>query len=279
MNSENITHQDTATQTNLDPAILKVQLDNALGENKTQYWDHIRSFIKGKINRMELDFWANLFLSNEHSHLHEEFVRASINKNKKKTCVDVSDRRKVVNNTRRLSIKEKSKRASQHKVLKDIFKSMEKDDRNQLRYFLKNAKCQQERKLGKSKDSATARSDDPKKEESMCSKREFPEYEHVYARMKEIALNNELVDVQEDCVSLMLLALEAHTKNILHSCINKIRKVKDLQDNDSSDPVRPPISLKDLAFSIELSPHVATLSSSLEEKIRVNLRHDSHQIR
>lgn len=50
------------TPDNLDPVALKAQLDNTLGENKEQYWKHVQSFVQGKINRMELDFWANLFL-------------------------------------------------------------------------------------------------------------------------------------------------------------------------------------------------------------------------
>ncbi|CAG8500076.1 7888_t:CDS:2 [Acaulospora morrowiae] len=279
MEPENTAHQDTTAQVKLDPIIvLKAQLDDALGGNKTQYWNYVQSFAKGKINRMELDFWANLFLTEEHAHLHGAFVRASINKNKKKACV-VPDRKKFANDTRRVSMKEKSNCTSQHKVLKGILKSMEKDDRDQLHYFLKNIRNQQECDLGKDKVSTATQSSDLKKDEkTMNSRSEFPGYEQMYTRMKEIALNNELIGVQEDCVPLMLLALEVHLKNILHSCINKIRKVQDSRE-DSGDPVRPKITLRDLAFSIELSPHISALSSSLEEKIRVNMKHDVRQVR
>lgn len=45
---------------------LKQQLADALGENGPLYWDALKSFVAGKLNRQEFDFYANLYLSREH---------------------------------------------------------------------------------------------------------------------------------------------------------------------------------------------------------------------
>ncbi|CAG8802934.1 24234_t:CDS:2 [Dentiscutata erythropus] len=170
-----------------DPLMLKTQLDTALGDNKVQYWKAVQSFIKGELNRMELDFLANLFLPREHGN-----------------------------------------RNSNEKGLMHCSKSVS---------------------------------------EESISQREFPDYENVYMRMTEIALNHGLFGgVQEDCASLMVFALEFYVKNILHNCINQIR-----DDYDENHDI-PSITLRDLAFSLSISP--LTVSPLIEEKINARLRHD-----
>jgi hypothetical protein len=46
-----------------DVLALKQQLADALGENGPLYWDALRDFVMGKLNRQEFDFYANLYLS------------------------------------------------------------------------------------------------------------------------------------------------------------------------------------------------------------------------
>ncbi|RIB24197.1 transcriptional regulator of RNA polII, SAGA, subunit-domain-containing protein [Gigaspora rosea] len=106
--------------------------------------------------------------------------------------------------------------------------------------------------------------------ENSISQRDFPDYENVYIRMTEIAFNNGLFGgVQEDCVSLMVFALELYLKNILHNCINQIRENNVYRDDYDENPS---ITLKDLAFSLSISP--LTVSPLIEEKINARLRRD-----
>ncbi|CAG8517686.1 2610_t:CDS:2 [Diversispora eburnea] len=236
------------TPDNFDPIAWKTQLDNTLGENKEQYWNHVQSFIQGKINRMELDFWANLFLPQGHEYLHEKFIQASINKNKKRISNNVSDKKNQndIQKRTRVLMKDDDNSSTQYKALKDIFKSMDKEDRDQLHCFLKTILI-----------------------------REFPDYNEIYQRMTEIALNHELTGgIQEDCVSLMLHALEVHTKNIIHNCIKKVRNNNALKGDEENNNVSPPITLKDLAFSIEVSPYNFNFSSSLKEEIRIKSKNN-----
>ena len=48
-----------------DVLALKQQLADALGENGPLYWDALRDFVMGKLNRQEFDFYANLYLSRQ----------------------------------------------------------------------------------------------------------------------------------------------------------------------------------------------------------------------
>ncbi|RHZ88460.1 hypothetical protein Glove_22g97 [Diversispora epigaea] len=254
---------------NFDPIALKAQLDNTLGENKEQYWNHVQSFIQGKINRIELDFWANLFLPQGQEHLHEKFIQASINKNKKRVSNNVSDKKNQndIQKRTRILMKDDDNSSTQYKALKDILKSMDKEDRDQLHCFLKSIKNNREHGSNNKKGKCL------KNETSLI--REFPDYNEIYQRMTEIASNHELIGgVQEDCVSLMLHALEVHTKNIIHNCIKKVRNNNNTSkgDEENNNVCPPPITLKDLAFSIEVSPYNFNFPSSLKEEIKIKSR-------
>ena len=48
-----------------DVIALKQRLADALGENGPLYWDALKDFVAGKLNRQEFDFYANLYLSQE----------------------------------------------------------------------------------------------------------------------------------------------------------------------------------------------------------------------
>lgn len=49
-----------------DVMALKQQLADCLGDNGPLYWDALRDFVMGKLNRQEFDFYANLYLSRQH---------------------------------------------------------------------------------------------------------------------------------------------------------------------------------------------------------------------
>lgn len=55
-----------------DVLALKQQLADALGENGPLYWDALKDFVAGKLNRQEFDFYANLYLSRENGKWIEE---------------------------------------------------------------------------------------------------------------------------------------------------------------------------------------------------------------
>ncbi|KAI8353646.1 transcriptional regulator of RNA polII, SAGA, subunit-domain-containing protein [Choanephora cucurbitarum] len=61
-----------------DVLALKQQLADALGENGPLYWDALRDFVMGKLNRQEFDFYANLYLNRQHAHLHNAFILSTV---------------------------------------------------------------------------------------------------------------------------------------------------------------------------------------------------------
>ncbi|RUO95945.1 transcriptional coactivator Hfi1/Transcriptional adapter 1, partial [Jimgerdemannia flammicorona] len=57
---------------------IKHKLVDALADNAPQYWDALREFVTGKLNRQEFDFYANLFLNRQNAPLHNAFILATI---------------------------------------------------------------------------------------------------------------------------------------------------------------------------------------------------------
>ncbi|RUS14205.1 transcriptional regulator of RNA polII, SAGA, subunit-domain-containing protein [Endogone sp. FLAS-F59071] len=71
-------HVPTTSNGRQDLLALKQQLADALGDNGPQYWDALRDFVTGKLNRQEFDFYANLYLSRQNAPLHNAFILATI---------------------------------------------------------------------------------------------------------------------------------------------------------------------------------------------------------
>ncbi|KAG2178746.1 hypothetical protein INT43_001592, partial [Umbelopsis isabellina] len=61
-----------------DVLALKQQLADALGENGPLYWDSLREFITGKLNRQEFDYFAHQYVKKNNAHLHNAFILATI---------------------------------------------------------------------------------------------------------------------------------------------------------------------------------------------------------
>ncbi|CAB4491778.1 hypothetical protein RhiirA5_416283 [Rhizophagus irregularis] len=248
-------------RTQNDPISLKNSLEAALGINKEKYWLSIQSFIKGEIKKVELDFYVHSLLPKEQVHLHDEFIRASIN-----------TRKKNQNNVKNASSSQKKK------SLKEIMSSMGKEERDKLHVILKGAQNNQfhtnpnlmlfEKKFPKNniKDDLTTISPSLNTYFSVNEREdELSEFDSIYTKMTEVALDNGLIGgVSEDCANLMIYALEAHLKNILHSCVNKIRS----NDFDKKKKIsNSPISLSDLAFSLECTPYILVENNFILERI------------
>lgn len=70
-------HVPTTSNGRQDLLALKQQLADALGDNGPQYWDALRDFVTGKLNRQEFDFYANLYLSRQNgTHLWVQWAPA-----------------------------------------------------------------------------------------------------------------------------------------------------------------------------------------------------------
>ncbi|CAI2164838.1 18958_t:CDS:2 [Funneliformis geosporum] len=260
-----ITSATRKTVTQLDPISLKNSLDEILGINKEKYWSSIQSFVKGELNKVELDLCAHSLLSKEHVHLHDKFIRASIML--KNTC------KKNQNNVRYASspYKEKS--------LEKIMSSIGKEERDKLCVILKRARNNQatsrsnpdlmlfEKRFPKNVfDRNFVDHSQPLTSSSSLSEKveEISEFDSIYTKMTEIALDNGLIGgVSEDCANLMIYALESHLKSIVHDCIIKIRS-----DNFHNEQGNSAISLNDLAFSLEISPYILVENNFMLEKIR-----------
>ncbi|GBB92593.1 hypothetical protein RclHR1_20290004 [Rhizophagus clarus] len=252
----------TQKPTKVDPISLKNSLEEALGINKEKYWLSIQSFIKGEIKKNELDFYVHSLLPKEQVHLHDEFIRASINKRKKNQDI----------------IKSASS-LQKKKSLKEIMSSMGKEERDKLQVILKSAQnnitANSNLMLFEKKFPKNNTADDPPTLISSSLNTYFSVnerddqpsvFDSVYTKMTEVALDNGLIGgVSEDCANLMIYALEMHLKNIIHSCVKKIRS-NDFHD-DKEKISNLSISLSDLAFSLECSPYILVENNFILERI------------
>ncbi|RIA87035.1 transcriptional regulator of RNA polII, SAGA, subunit-domain-containing protein [Glomus cerebriforme] len=263
----------------VDPISLKNSLDEALEVNKEKYWLLIQSFIKGEINKNELDFYVHSLLPKEHVHLHDEFIRASIK---------LKNTRRYQDDVKNVTFSASS--SQKEKFLKKIMSSMGKEERDKLHVILESAQNNQgivhtnsnlmlfEKKFPKyttiDEDFVDLPTLTPPSLTTLSSINEeedgFSEFNSVYTKMTEIALDNGLIcGVTEDCANLMIYALETHLKNIVHSCINKIRSN---EFHDETEKIsNSPISLRDLAFSLEISPYILVNNNFILEKILVKI--------
>ncbi|GES85422.1 putative mitochondrial ribosomal protein S19 [Rhizophagus clarus] len=207
----------TQKPTKVDPISLKNSLEEALGINKEKYWLSIQSFIKGEIKKNELDFYVHSLLPKEQVHLHDEFIRASINKRKKNQDI----------------IKSASS-LQKKKSLKEIMSSMGKEERDKLQVILKSAQnnitANSNLMLFEKKFPKNNTADDPPTLISSSLNTYFSVnerddqpsvFDSVYTKMTEVALDNGLIGgVSEDCANLMIYALEMHLKNIIHMILH-----------------------------------------------------------
>ncbi|CAG8662937.1 20839_t:CDS:2, partial [Gigaspora rosea] len=176
--------------------------------------------------------------------LHDDFIRASIKNNKQKSnCLVIRD---IQKQSWEKSLIGNNDIITHHESLKGNVKHSRTSDEKGL--IPKSSYCSKS------------------VSEESINQRDFPNCENVYLRMTEIAFNKGLFGgVQKDCVSLMVFALEFYVKNILHNCINQIRENNVYHDDYDENHNIPSITLKDLAFSLSISP--LSVSPLVEEKI------------
>ncbi|KAI9029856.1 transcriptional coactivator Hfi1/Transcriptional adapter 1 [Phycomyces nitens] len=126
-----------------DVIALKQLLADALGENGPLYWDALRDFVIGKLNRQEFDFYANLYLSRSHAHLHNAFILSTIHN--AQTAVPPPSRDRAVGWAKRKRGKEGGldqdldQDPRKQKLKADVM-GLSKADRDRLKSLLKAGK-------------------------------------------------------------------------------------------------------------------------------------------
>ncbi|KAG9302773.1 hypothetical protein G9A89_009550 [Geosiphon pyriformis] len=103
----------------------------------------------------------------------------------------------------------------------------------------------------------------------------LPSHLNMMARLQEVAVRNRLsTTISDDCVKLLSCALESHLKNVVGNCLQKTRTGGSLGINMASTRVdssrtnkQRTITPKDLAFSLEMAPHILPEPSLARERL------------
>ncbi|KAI8880654.1 hypothetical protein K501DRAFT_335235 [Backusella circina FSU 941] len=247
-----------------DVLALKQQLADALGENGPLYWDALRDFVMGKLNRQEFDFYANLYLSRQNAHLHNAFILSTVH-NAQSNTPPPSKHRMVGWAKRKrgrdgsLVEGELDQDPRKRKLKLDVM-ALSKTDRERLKQLVKAGDKNKLRpyvdkllgtRISKPPTLPFALEQLPPNFSQEYSRglmaplcidlKELPTPETLHARMTSIALENGLLGgVGEDVVNVMLFAAENYIKSSITSVISKKRVnrcigVKMLNDSNQQD--------------------------------------------
>ncbi|KAI8145791.1 transcriptional regulator of RNA polII, SAGA, subunit-domain-containing protein [Fennellomyces sp. T-0311] len=288
--------------TRQDVIALKQRLADALGENGPLYWDALKDFVAGKLNRQEFDFYANLYLSQENAYLHNAFILSTVHN--AQTATPPPSKHRSVGWAKRKRGKDSgmldgdSDRDPLKKRLKMDVMSLSKADRDRLKELVKSGDKDKLRpfvdKLLNPRVSRVPPLPLPAEQlpqtfnadyargllAPLCTDlKELPGPETLHARMTSIALEQGLVKgVTEDVVNAMLFATESYIKSAIANAVSKRRVNRSIglqMENDtpetrsaaldqmfSQQPLVPPEARNCPSTSSAASPSLASNNSS-----------------
>ncbi|KAF7724781.1 hypothetical protein EC973_000737 [Apophysomyces ossiformis] len=278
--NENVHFSHTAANGRQDVLALKQQLADALGENGPLYWDALRDFVMGRLNRQEFDFYANLYLSRQHAHLHNAFILSTIHNAQsatpppsKQRAVGWAKRKRGKDGTMELDQDQDPRKKklklnvmSLPKAERDRLKTLTKtNDKARLRPFvdhLLGPRVSRKPILPVPTDQLHPNFNSDYSRgvlAPLCSDlKELPSVETLHSRMSSIALEHGLfAGVTEDAVHAMLFAMESYIKSAISSTIMKRRVNRPI-----GPKLHPPRS--------QLSQQRSNLSSSLDKPISLS---------
>ncbi|CEI92775.1 hypothetical protein RMCBS344292_07028 [Rhizopus microsporus] len=290
-----------------DVLAIKQQLADALGENGPLYWDALRDFVMGRLNRQEFDFYANLYLSRQHAHLHNAFILSTVHN--AQTDTPPPSKHGLVGWAKRKRGKDGllaeggQDMDPKKKRLKMDVMALSKADRERLKALVKSGdrnklKPYVDRLLG-TRVSRPPQLPIPLNQLPPTYSQEYskglmaplcidmkglPTADALHSRMTSIAIENGLLGgIGEDVVNIMLFAAESYIKSSITSAITKrrinrsigIKKSVDTEEETIDDTS---ISLHDLAFSYNITPYVLVEKPLYAEKLTALLSDSEDEV-
>ncbi|KAI8319419.1 hypothetical protein GQ54DRAFT_265314 [Martensiomyces pterosporus] len=240
---------------------LKEQLAEALGEDGPSYWNALRDFVQGKLNRQEFDFYAYMYLSGDKATLHNKFILATIHnaqtgqappdgepnrgfERRKRSHEEGEENAEEAggdeggNKHARRSIKALLE-DPKWRYIKELVKSLNKSERRAIKTLLKrpNITPQQAQEAIRAMKPVILPLPAAQLPQSYAmdiakgitaplvyDTKATPDIESLSYRMVAIALEQGLPGgVARDAGELLLYALDCHLKNIVSNMIYKIR--------------------------------------------------------
>ncbi|KAF9414437.1 hypothetical protein BGZ94_000394 [Podila epigama] len=220
-----------------DVLLLKQQLAEALGDNGPSYWQALTDFVSGKLNRQEFDFYANLYLSRKNAPLHNQFILANIHNAQREApppstrSVGMSKGKKNKDGSSARDLEPK-RRKIKNQVLslgkseRERIKSLKDQSRNNGAVVPKLKEHRISKPLAPSLPQPAQLAEYNRGAHApLCfDSKELPNFEAMKDRMTAVAMENGLLGgVHDDCIELMLHALESHIKSVISNCIIKLR--------------------------------------------------------
>ncbi|KAG2208538.1 transcriptional regulator of RNA polII, SAGA, subunit-domain-containing protein [Mucor mucedo] len=297
-----------------DVLALKQQLADALGENGPLYWDALRDFVMGKLNRQEFDFYANLYLSRQNAYLHNAFILSTVHN--AQTNTPPPSKHRLVGWAKRkrgkdgsLAVDGDSDQDPRKRKLKLDVMALNKADRERLKALVKSGDKNKLRpyvdrllgtRISRPPTLPFALDQLPQNFSQEYSKglmaplcidlKELPTPETLHARMTSIALENGLLGgIGEDVVNVMLFAAENYIKSSITSAISKrrvnkcigvkmVRPEEEEEEEKEENAEGSSINLRDLAFAYHITPYVLVENPLNAEKLTALLNDSEDEV-
>ncbi|EXX52229.1 hypothetical protein RhiirA5_380807 [Rhizophagus irregularis] len=280
----------------IDTYQIKSKLTEYLGHNSSTYWDALKRLIYCKIRRVDFDEIVRPLFDREHLDLHNMLLFGIL-----RNCLykeGPPPQPETQSKKRGRDGDEESSGISapdaKRKRLKEIIMGLPRDERERIKDIAKNRQQEsytstplpsprQERLPRYEAEDGVFRPQADDTHVLTCvEQKALPDHRALFGRLTEIAHANELQSVSEDCVQLMNYALESHLKNILGNCIQKTRSGGSalgarggLAKIGRAYQDRATITGQDLAFSLDMSPHILVEPSLARERLTSVVLNDS----
>ncbi|CAG8644211.1 12805_t:CDS:2 [Funneliformis caledonium] len=269
----------------IDTYQLKSKLTEYLGNNASMYWVTLKRLIYCKIRRIDFDRIVRPLFDKEHLDLHNMLLfgifRNCLNKEGPPPQPESHSKKRGRDGDEETSV---SAPDSKRKRLKEIIMGLPKDERERIKDIAKALHSfTSSTSLPPPKTERLPRYDiqdgvfrpqsDGMHVPTCAEQKALPDHRALFGRLNEIAHSNGLKNVSEDCVQLMNYALESHLKNILGNCIQKTRSGSSALANGNSARIgrmyqdKTSITGQDMAFSLDMSPHILVEPSLARERL------------
>ncbi|CAG8557231.1 10209_t:CDS:2 [Diversispora eburnea] len=244
---ERFQHVIRLSNERIDVYDLKTRMNEYLGEKSNTYWTAFKRLLYCKIRRQDFESIVRPLLDKEH-HEDEEANR---------TQDDAS-------------------RDPKRKKIKELIMSLPKEDRKRIKSFkgmghIENVQVpppHSEKLPTFNLETQEVLQSGSTRVPTCVEMMALPDRNMLLGMITQIARANGLANVSEECADILNYGLEAHLKNVIGNCLQKTRS-----GGSSTAPSlgerRRTITARDLAFSVEMSPHILVQPGMVKERMTV----------
>ncbi|RHZ44918.1 hypothetical protein Glove_707g54 [Diversispora epigaea] len=261
---------------------LKTRMNEYLGDKSNTYWSAFKRLLYCKIRRQDFESIVRPLLDKEHLEMHNMLLFAILNNCLQKDPPPPPPESMPPRKRRRDEDEEANRtqdetsRDPKRKKIKELIMSLPKEDRKRIKSFkgmghIENVQVpppHSEKLPTYNLETQEVLQSGSTRVPTCVEMMALPDRNTLLGMITQIARANGLANVSEECADILNYGLEAHLKNVIGNCLQKTRS-----GGSSTSPSlgerRRTITARDLAFSVEMSPHILVQPGMVKERMTV----------